>query len=506
MKYKIFALIFVALLALAALTPQAFAQTAVACEQDYVVKEGDWLSKIAASVYGDANAYLAIVRATNTKSQTDASYATIMNPDALEVGMKLCLPGKADALGNPAPTGLSLDALKNATYSSFIVENGNVTLTDGKNVNEADGTFYALRDMVALGQLNDSNAAAVVTVQNGGGSGIFYGLHIMQEEDGKPRQVAATLLGDRTPILDLAIVDNQVVVDFVTQGPDEPMCCATQRTLAKFALEGTDLKNVSVTPIGTVKDNTTELGTSPSPSTAAPGAESSAPTDATASGLKVSDISFDLQGLANEIQGQVVQAVPYSNNEPPAPIGAPEHIEFQFDGEPRMWVVPAQEYADLWSAAGDKTVANDLAALKKILQEKPAGITLQPPLPFLPSVGATNDLVARAHYLDFNGGSGIAYIGRWAQGETAVLSGQIQYAFVGLTQDGKYIVALRFPVETSVLPKDSDQLSAEHIQEIEANYGAYMAQTTALLNSLGAHDFGPDLRRLDGLVESLSVP
>lgn len=487
-----------AVLAFGAFAPRAFAQTDVVCEQDYSVQADDWLSKIAQTAYGSADAYHAIVRATNMKSQTDSAYATIANPDQLVVGAKLCLPSKADALAT-APEGLTRDALANATYSSFIIEDGKVTLANGKNVNEADGTFYALGGPLAVGELNGSNAAAVVTVQNGGGSGIFYGLHIMQVEDGKPREVAATLLGDRSPVLDLALADNKVVVDFVTQGPDDPFCCASQRTLATYTLDSETLVNTSVEPIGTYADGVTKLG-APAKSSAAPA------TAALGSGLSVGDITFDSQGLASDIQGTVVAAVPYSNNTPPAPIGAPEHLAFQFDGEPRLWIVPAQAYADLWSKAGDKTIANQLDALKTILKDKPLGATLHAPLPFLPSVGATNDLVTRAHYLDFNGGSGIAYVGRWAQGETAFLSGQIEYAFVGLTNDGKYIVGFRYPVQTSALPDSADEFTAEHLDEIQANYGAYVQQTADLLNSLGAHDFGPDLRRLDGLVESLNVP
>ena len=89
-------------------TTLPFAQTAVVCEQDYTVSAGDWLSRLAEKYYGNPLAYPAIATQTNLKSETDFSYATIVNPDSIEVGWKLCIPNQAtaDALNGvnpPAP-------------------------------------------------------------------------------------------------------------------------------------------------------------------------------------------------------------------------------------------------------------------------------------------------------------------------------------------------------------------------------------------------------------------
>lgn len=62
------------------------------CGQDYSVQADDWLSKLAEKFYGDVLAYPVIVDATNAVAETDSSYATITNPDVIEVGWKLCLP------------------------------------------------------------------------------------------------------------------------------------------------------------------------------------------------------------------------------------------------------------------------------------------------------------------------------------------------------------------------------------------------------------------------------
>jgi heat shock protein HslJ len=71
------------------------AQEPVECETEYTVQVGDWLSKIADKYYGDMLAYPAIVTATN--AQADEAYASITNPDLIEPGWTLCIPGADDA-------------------------------------------------------------------------------------------------------------------------------------------------------------------------------------------------------------------------------------------------------------------------------------------------------------------------------------------------------------------------------------------------------------------------
>jgi hypothetical protein len=72
-------------------------QAMMACEQNYVVQADDWLSKLADKYFGDVLAYPAILEATNAAAQDDGSYATIANPDLIEVGWQLCIPSAADA-------------------------------------------------------------------------------------------------------------------------------------------------------------------------------------------------------------------------------------------------------------------------------------------------------------------------------------------------------------------------------------------------------------------------
>jgi putative lipoprotein len=67
--------------------------------QEYIVQPGDRLSQIARQFLGNANAYPAIVEATNTKAAEDSSFAVITDPNLIEAGQKLWLPAIAAPAG-----------------------------------------------------------------------------------------------------------------------------------------------------------------------------------------------------------------------------------------------------------------------------------------------------------------------------------------------------------------------------------------------------------------------
>jgi len=65
-----------------------------AAGQVYIVKAGDWLSKLAQEFYGDAVLYPRIVEGTNAKAAIDPSFARIRDPNLIEIGQKLWIPPK----------------------------------------------------------------------------------------------------------------------------------------------------------------------------------------------------------------------------------------------------------------------------------------------------------------------------------------------------------------------------------------------------------------------------
>jgi len=147
-------------------------------------------------------------------------------------------------------SGIDEDMLKNMAYSSQWGESGTVELTDGEyRVQAAPGSaseiVVQIVEPIAHGELNGQPAAAVVLASSGGGSGTFMDLAVVVAQDGQPVNVASTSLGDRTQIKSVTIENNYIVVDMVTHGPDDPMCCPTQQAVKTYDLEGDQLVEVS---------------------------------------------------------------------------------------------------------------------------------------------------------------------------------------------------------------------------------------------------------------------
>jgi heat shock protein HslJ len=238
-------LLAVALLA-ASLPGLSLAKAPPECGSDYVVRPGDTLYKIAAQHYGDGSLYPAIVLATNAVSAGDSSYATIVDPWLIRPDWKLCLPTL-----QAAQAGLTAGALKNAEYLTEFTASGKAALSDGKYEESAapgsaTKTVIMLSDRLAFGSTAEGNdLAAVLLIANPGGSGTFYYLSAVVRQDGKPVNVATTLLGDRVKINSLAIVGQEMVVDMVTAGPTDPLCCPTQRVVHKYVLRGDKLIQTS---------------------------------------------------------------------------------------------------------------------------------------------------------------------------------------------------------------------------------------------------------------------
>jgi len=73
------------------------AQGGVPCEEEVIVVEGDWLSKLADQYYGNVLAYPAIFEATNAAAYSDDRFDTLQDPSVIEVGQRLCIPSPEDA-------------------------------------------------------------------------------------------------------------------------------------------------------------------------------------------------------------------------------------------------------------------------------------------------------------------------------------------------------------------------------------------------------------------------
>jgi heat shock protein HslJ len=145
-------------------------------------------------------------------------------------------------------TAFTREELANTAYLSEWTDSGLVQLVNGEfRAPIAEGSaselVVVLTNYAAFGDLDGDGQeeAAVILVTNAGGSGSFYDLAIVGKQGETLTNLANTLLGDRVQIKSLRIEDGEISVDFLTQGPDDPMCCPTQYVVNHYALQNGEL-------------------------------------------------------------------------------------------------------------------------------------------------------------------------------------------------------------------------------------------------------------------------
>jgi heat shock protein HslJ len=162
--------------------------------------------------------------------------------------------------------GLDSETLENLEYQSEFTQSGIAPLVDGEYrepaaPGSATETIVNLTDHVAYGQMEGQEVAAVILVTDPGGSGTFYELAIVVEQEGQPLNVATALLGDRVQIHGLSFSGEELIVKMIAHGPDDPMCCPTQEVIQTYALQGGELIQTSNQVVGsTESDNETLNG------------------------------------------------------------------------------------------------------------------------------------------------------------------------------------------------------------------------------------------------------
>ncbi|WP_137009476.1 hypothetical protein [Aquitalea aquatilis] len=179
-------------------------------------------------------------------------YVTVSNSSGTTTIQSINQQQSSSAISASATTTnppLSMDMLRNLTYK---LDGEIVTLQDGKRefTPETDNglnehaTAVFLTDH-AFGDLNGhgSNDAITVLQKSDGGSAINYFLAAIFNKHGMAEQHGeAYFLGDRVDIKSISIQNHIVTVQLMMHGPNDPLCCATQFRILKFALKGETLQ------------------------------------------------------------------------------------------------------------------------------------------------------------------------------------------------------------------------------------------------------------------------
>jgi hypothetical protein len=149
---------------------------------------------------------------------------------------------------------LSLEALKNATYQ-YQWDGGRVELAqlaDGEyrersNISPAYDMVVKMTDIHTFGDLDadGSQDAVVILTENAGGSGTWLFLAPMLNQKGSPMSVTAQSLGDRVKINAVSIHNGVIIVDMITHGPNDGLCCPTVPVIRRYKLDGNTLVRLS---------------------------------------------------------------------------------------------------------------------------------------------------------------------------------------------------------------------------------------------------------------------
>lgn len=142
---------------------------------------------------------------------------------------------------------LTVENLQNGEYLGIYPEP--VQLTDGLYEGEPfeqGGASWARVIFVepyAFGHLDGDGVedAAVLLVENSGGSGSFVYLAAVLNQNGEPVNQATTLLGDRVQVEQLTIESGEIHIRMLAHGPDDPQCCPSQVMQSSYTLEGGEL-------------------------------------------------------------------------------------------------------------------------------------------------------------------------------------------------------------------------------------------------------------------------
>jgi hypothetical protein len=223
-------------------------------------------------------------------------------------------------------------------------------------------------------------------------------------------------------------------------------------------------------------------------------------------------VHFDVQGLAKQAHGEARPATPLPPEPEPGLGAEPANVRFRFDddklsgyvtsAERQVVIYPAPAFRELFVKAGEGK-GNPVDVLRALLRKGTPAVKGE--IPILPPADAVQVLKTRVKLLRFHGGKGFAFLTAYTQDTVPVANDALFYTFQGLTDDGRYWVAVYYPVTASVLPKTvQDSPEAKDYKAFEADFKNYLKKTVRALDDPKTV-YTPDLGKLDALVRSIEI-
>ena len=148
--------------------------------------------------------------------------------------------------------GEALESLRNMTYPSDWTRSRQAPLAGGvyeepAAPGSASKIVIRLSDSPAVGTIGDQTMAALVTVTDPGGSGVFFDLYLARQRENDWVIVDHTHLGDRIRVNRIEIERGLVRLDLTVHGPHDGISCPTERKSSHYGLRDGRLVKVNET-------------------------------------------------------------------------------------------------------------------------------------------------------------------------------------------------------------------------------------------------------------------
>ena len=184
----------------------------------------------------------------------------------------------------------------------------------------------------------------------------------------------------------------------------------------------------------------------------------------------------------------------------------PDMIEFTLTGypidnqyhDPIVRIYPVDDFVALEPQI--QTLVDDLQALLT------SGATNPPSIPFVPIFNAAQMMQAQVTHLTFRNGRGVRFITQYSQAAVPISNDSAFYAFIGLTDDGNYLISATMPVTHRLFYMDNMTEPAEGWAAFSENFTTYISNMETDLLTQPPDAFFPVLSPLDEMMASFMIP
>jgi len=168
---------------------------------------------------------------------------------------------------------------------------------------------------------------------------------------------------------------------------------------------------------------------------------------------------------------------------------------------PQVMIYPVNRFSELLPDVLPRRVS-DLESLIS------SGTWSSRELPFLPPLPLLQTFFSHETVISFKGGQGVRFITDYNEISHPLSNRTIFYTFQGLTDDGRYWVAVTLPISSPILPAEVDFPPPPEGYTNESwfqNYSSYVSDMKDALETQLPGSFSPTINILDSLVKSISL-